>query len=64
MFPVLNRKSEQRNWILHIRISIGAKFQLKLTILIFLTKFAQQDYFQSKTNKMNTAIEFRIFELA
>ena len=34
----LNRKSEHDHWILHVRISLGTKFQLKLTILIFWTK--------------------------
>ena len=35
VFSVWNRKSEHHHWILHIRISLGTKFQLKLTILIF-----------------------------
>ena len=30
-----NRKSEHLRWILHIKISLRTKFQLKLTILIF-----------------------------
>ena len=38
------------------------KFQLKLTILTFKTKFAQKWYFQSKIEKMNTFLEFCIFE--
>ena len=29
---------------MHIRISLGTKFQLKLTILIFWTKFAQSEF--------------------
>ena len=41
---------------------VATKFQ-QLTILIFWTKFPQKEYFQSKTNKMNTAIEFGILEL-
>ena len=40
-----------------------AKFQLKLTILMFLTKFARKGYFLSKMEKKNTTIEFDIFEL-
>ena len=35
------------------RISRGAKFQLKLTTLIFWTKFAQKWYFQSKIEKLH-----------
>ena len=31
MFPVYDRKSEQQHGILHIRISLGTKFQLRLT---------------------------------
>ena len=48
---------------MHIRISLGTKFQLKLRILIFWTKFAQKEFFQSKTENMNKVIEFCIFEL-
>ena len=35
-------RSEHPHWILHIRISLSTKFQPKLTILIFWTKFAQK----------------------
>ena len=63
VFPAENRKSEH-HWILSIWISLGAKFQLKLTILSFWTKFAQKRYFQSEIKKVNTAIEFCIFEFA
>ena len=38
IFLVKNWKSEHHHWIPHIQISLGTKFQLKLTILIF---FAQ-----------------------
>ena len=41
VLPVEHRKSEHHHWILHIWISLGIKFQLKLTILSFWTKFAQ-----------------------
>ena len=51
-------------WMLHIRISLSTNFQLKLTIAIFWTKFAKKgSYFQSKTDKIDTTIEFCIFEL-
>ena len=49
---------------MHIQISLGTKFQLKLTILLFWTKFAQKGCFRSKTKKVNTIIELCIFELA
>ena len=63
VFPVENRKSEHHHWIVHIRISVGTKFQLKLISLILWTKFAQKGFFRSKTEKANSAIEFYIFEL-
>ena len=48
----------------HIWISLSTSFRLKLTIAIFLTKFAKKSrYFQSKTDKTDTTIEFCIFEL-
>ena len=34
-----------------------------MTILIFLTKFTQERYFHSKTEKVSTTNEFFIFEL-
>ena len=47
---------------MNIRISLDTKFQLKITILSFLSKFAQEGHFRSKTEKANTSIEF--FDLA
>ena len=38
-------------WTLRIRIILPTKFQQKLTILIFWTKFAQKSYFWSITEK-------------
>ena len=64
VFPVSSRKSKQRNWILNIRIKFVKKFELKLAILIFWTKFAQRKCFLYKTEKVSSAIEFCIFELA
>ena len=63
VFSIENGKSEHHHCILHIRISLGTKFQVKLTILIFWTKFEQKEYIQSKTEKVNITIEFSIFEL-
>ena len=51
VFPVKNRKSEHHHGILHIWISLGTKFQLKLITLSFWTKFTQKRYFQSKTEQ-------------
>ena len=45
VFPVKNGKSEYHHSILHFRISLGTKCQLKLIILIFWTKFAEKGYF-------------------
>ena len=56
-------KGEHHHWILHIWFSLGTKFQLKLTTLIFWTKVAQKGYFRSKTEKVDSAIEFYVFEL-
>ena len=58
-----SKKSEYQHWILHIRISSGSTFQLKLTSLIFLAKFAHKWYFRSKTKKLNSTIGFCMFEL-
>ena len=46
-----NRKSGHHHCILHIWISLSAKFQLKLTILIFRTKFTQKRVFPLKNRK-------------
>ena len=35
VFPVKNRKSEHLHWIFHIWFTLGIKFHLKLTKLIF-----------------------------
>ena len=47
---------------MNMEISLGTKFQLKITILIFRTKFPQKGYFQSKPEKVNTPIELYIFK--
>ena len=76
VFPVKNRKCEHRDGILHIWISIGTKFQLKLIILSFWTKFTQKRYFQLKTEQavqglqpfafcvvnVNSTVAFKHFE--
>ena len=50
---VKSRRSEHDHWIPHIWISAGSKFQPKLTILIYWTRFAQICFFWSKTKKVN-----------
>ena len=49
-----NRKSEYHHGILHILISLGTKFHLKLIILSFWTKFThpKKGYFQLKTEQV------------
>ena len=43
---------------LHIRIRLDTKFSLKLTILIFWTKFTQKKHFQLKTKKWTPSLNF------
>ena len=50
-FPFENEKIEQHHWNKHIQLSLGIKFHLKLTILIFWTRLSQTGYFQPKTKK-------------
>ena len=61
VFSVENGRSEYHYWILHFQISRGTKFQLKLSILIFWTKFTQKQCFWSE--KVNISIELCIFQL-
>ena len=42
-FQTKTKKSEQYHWILEIQIGPATKFQLKLIILIFWTKFARKN---------------------
>ena len=46
-----------------MNMTAGTKIQLKLTVLIFLTKFTQEEYFWFRKNIGNIVIEFYIFEL-
>ena len=61
----LSKKVKNKNYyrILHIRINLSTEFQLKLTILIFWTKFVPKGNFLSKREKVNTTMDFSIFEL-
>ena len=57
------QRSESHHWILHIRIGLDNKFQFQVTTSIYWNKFAQKGYFKLKTEKVNTTIDFSIFEL-
>ena len=63
VFPIQIRKREHHLWTLQIQISLGTKFQLKITRLIFWTKFSQKERFRSKIEKVSTTIELCIFGL-
>ena len=41
-FQAENGKSENRHLIVHVRISLGTKFQLKLIILFFWSNFPKK----------------------
>ena len=62
-FPFESRKNEHHHWILHILISLGAKFPFKQTILNFGTKFTPERHFWQKTENVNITTELCIFEL-
>ena len=51
VFPIENEKSEHSLLILHIQNTVGTKFQLKLIILTFQTKFAQKGHFWIENEK-------------
>ena len=46
-----------------MNIIVGAKLQVKQTILKFCTKFAQKEPFPSKTEKISITIEISVFSL-
>ena len=63
-FRLKSWKNDHENWILHIQISLSTNFHIKLTIAIFGPNLPTKgSYFQSKTDKIDTTIEFCIFEL-
>ena len=63
VFPVKNTENVHHHRMLHIYISLGTKFQLKLIILFFWIKFDQKGYFQKYRQKSSPS-EFCIFKLA
>ena len=54
ILSVKNRKNEYHHWVRHIRISLSNKFQIKVTILSFWTKFIQNWLFPSSNKQTNT----------
>ena len=50
--PVKNGKSEHHHRILHIRISLGTKFYLELTILIFFDQICTKREFPVENAKI------------
>ena len=60
---IKNRKSEHHLWTLHIRISPGIKFHLKLVIWFFGPNLPKKGISRRTPEKVNGIIEFCIFEL-
>ena len=60
---ILNRKSEHHHPIQYTHIRLDNEFHLKQIIFTFWTKFAQKEYFQSKTEIVNITIVFTILEI-
>ena len=54
-------KNQSHHLILFFGISVGSKFQLQQTILIFGTNLQKKRYFHSKTQEMNVTIDICIF---
>ena len=57
------RKSEHYHWILHIWVRLSAKLQLKVRVFYFLDQTCPKDVFLSKTNEVNTTMEFSTIKL-
>ena len=51
------------HWILHIRFILCIEFYFEQTILNFWTKFTQERYWSSKTEKVNIFVESCILKL-
>ena len=64
IFLIKKRKMENHHRIIPIQISLGSKFQLQQTILIFWNRFAPKKiFFRSKIEKMSVTTESFILEL-
>ena len=51
IYSVKTRENRHHHWILHIRINLSTKFQLKLKFLVFSTKFAKKGHLRSSKIK-------------
>ena len=49
-------RKENQHQILHIWISLGAKFQFQLTVLIFWTKFVQKKHVGRRQKKWTSLL--------
>ena len=63
VFKVKNRKSEHHHWILHIQVSFGTKFSLKLTILIFWPDLPKKGFSGLKQKKWTPHIFYIILHI-
>ena len=63
IFMVKNRKIEHHHWILLIQISLGTKFQLKLTILIFWPDLPKKGFSGLKQKKWTPHIFYIILHI-
>ena len=61
VFPVKNRKKEHHHVSLHIWISLCAKFNLKLIILSFWTRFIIKRHFQLRTEQAVYKLQAVVF---
>ena len=63
IFMVKNRKIEHHHWIPLIQISLGTKFQLKLTILIFWPDLPKKGFSGLKQKKWRPHIFYIILHI-
>ena len=61
--PFQNNTNENYCPIRYIWVSLGTKFHLDQTILLFWIKFAQKRYSRSKIGSLDITIIFRIFRI-
>ena len=63
IFMVKNRNIEHHHWIPLIQISLGTKFQLKLTILIFWLDLPEKGFLGLKKKKLTPHIFYIILHI-
>ena len=51
ILPIENKRNEHHYWVLYIGVNLSTKFQLKLGILIFWTKFVPESVFTIRNGK-------------